>query len=92
MTSDRPYRRGTTFANAILEIERCAGTQFDPDVVRAFVDIGQTALMKIKQDMLAEKQRTATQIDTDARIAEQHLASVLDDEPSNPADPSKLAN
>jgi putative nucleotidyltransferase with HDIG domain len=63
MTSDRPYRRGTTFANAIIEIERCAGSQFDPDVVRAFVDIGEMGLMKIKQDMLAEKQRNATQDD-----------------------------
>jgi HD-GYP domain-containing protein (c-di-GMP phosphodiesterase class II) len=37
MTSDRPYRKGTTFANAIAEITRCSGTQFDPEVVRAFV-------------------------------------------------------
>jgi response regulator RpfG family c-di-GMP phosphodiesterase len=31
MTSDRPYRKGTTFANAIAEIARCSGTQFDPE-------------------------------------------------------------
>src|SRR6516164_8443590 len=29
MTSDRPYRKGTTFANAIQEIQRCTDTQFD---------------------------------------------------------------
>jgi HD-GYP domain-containing protein (c-di-GMP phosphodiesterase class II) len=55
MTSDRPYRRGTTFTNAIGEITRCADKQFDPEVVRAFLDIGEAGLMKIKQDMLSEK-------------------------------------
>src|SRR5580698_1144287 len=30
MTSDRPYRRGTTFAAATEEIVRCSGSQFDP--------------------------------------------------------------
>ena len=33
MTADRPYRRGRTQADAIVELERCAGTQFDPDMV-----------------------------------------------------------
>src|SRR3954452_14671414 len=38
MTSDRPYRRGMTVADACEELERCAGTQFDPKVVRLFVE------------------------------------------------------
>ena len=62
MTSDRPYRKGTTFANAIAEIHRCAGTQFDPEVVRAFLAIGETGLMKIKQDMVAEKLAQRSQL------------------------------
>ena len=37
ITSDRPYRKGTSFANARKEILRCAGTQFDPQVVDAFL-------------------------------------------------------
>ena len=53
MTSDRPYRMGTSFSNAIHEIQRCAGTQFDPEVVRAFVSIGEAGLIKIKEDMVA---------------------------------------
>jgi response regulator RpfG family c-di-GMP phosphodiesterase len=55
MTSDRPYRKGTTFKNAIEEINRCAGTQFDPEVVRAFNDIGEAGLVKIKADLVAKK-------------------------------------
>ncbi|MDQ3867546.1 MAG: HD domain-containing protein, partial [Actinomycetota bacterium] len=38
MTSDRPYRRRMTVEEACAELERCAGTQFDPVVVRLFVD------------------------------------------------------
>ncbi len=36
MVCDRPYRAGRTSAEAIKEVERCAGTQFDPVVVDAF--------------------------------------------------------
>jgi response regulator RpfG family c-di-GMP phosphodiesterase len=55
MTSDRPYRKGTTFANAIQEIHRCAGSQFDPEVVKAFLAIGEEGLLKIKNEMLERK-------------------------------------
>jgi diguanylate cyclase (GGDEF)-like protein len=37
MTSDRPYRRGMPLEDAVAELERCAGTQFDPRVVEALV-------------------------------------------------------
>ena len=37
MVSDRPYRRGRSAAAAVDELRRCAGTQFDPAVVDAFV-------------------------------------------------------
>jgi HD-GYP domain-containing protein (c-di-GMP phosphodiesterase class II) len=32
---DRPYRRALSTADALLELRRCSGTQFDPVVVRA---------------------------------------------------------
>ena len=38
MTSgDRPYREPRPYADAVAEILACAGSQFDPEVVRAFV-------------------------------------------------------
>ena len=33
MTSDRPYRAAQPFAEALEEIRRCSGNQFDPQVV-----------------------------------------------------------
>ena len=38
MTSDRPYRKGLPDETAINELQKFAGAQFDPDVVRAFID------------------------------------------------------
>lgn len=39
MTSDRPYRGGRSVLEARAEIVRCRGTQFDPDVVDAFLRV-----------------------------------------------------
>ncbi|MGI8846207.1 MAG: HD domain-containing phosphohydrolase, partial [Thermoleophilaceae bacterium] len=38
MTSTRPYRQPLATEEALTEIERCAGTHFDPRVVALFVD------------------------------------------------------
>ncbi|HET7106760.1 MAG TPA: diguanylate cyclase [Candidatus Acidoferrum sp.] len=37
ITSDRSYKKGRTAEQALSELERCAGTQFDPQLVAAFV-------------------------------------------------------
>lgn len=39
MTSDRPYRKALTQSDAIAELKRCAGTQFDADLVQAFIEV-----------------------------------------------------
>ncbi|HVL89248.1 MAG TPA: HD domain-containing phosphohydrolase [Actinomycetota bacterium] len=39
MTSDRPYRKALTLEHALDEVRAGAGTQFDPDCVRAFLDM-----------------------------------------------------
>jgi diguanylate cyclase (GGDEF)-like protein/putative nucleotidyltransferase with HDIG domain len=35
MTSDRPYRQARPVSVALAELRRCAGTQFDPEIVAA---------------------------------------------------------
>lgn len=39
MVSDRPYRKGLSKRAAIDELKRCAGTQFDADMVKVFISI-----------------------------------------------------
>jgi diguanylate cyclase (GGDEF)-like protein len=36
MTTNRPYRAAVSVEAALAELDRCAGTQFDPDVVMRF--------------------------------------------------------
>jgi putative nucleotidyltransferase with HDIG domain len=42
MTSDRPYRKALRTIDALNEIMKYSGTQFDPRVVEAFLDIYET--------------------------------------------------
>ena len=37
MTNDRPYCKARSHSEALKEIERCAGTQFDPKIVEEFL-------------------------------------------------------
>ena len=37
MVNDRPYKKKKTQEQAIAELERCSGTQFDPDLVQEFI-------------------------------------------------------
>ena len=37
LTTTRPYRKGRSHEEAIVEIARCSGTQFDSSVVDAFI-------------------------------------------------------
>jgi len=39
MISDRPYRPGRSYSEALAEIEQFSGTQFDPMVVEAFRNV-----------------------------------------------------
>jgi diguanylate cyclase (GGDEF)-like protein len=39
MTSNRPYNKRKTYEEGIEELERCRGTQFDPEIAKAFIEI-----------------------------------------------------
>lgn len=49
ITSDRPYRKGRGYEEAKEEIVRHKGTQFDPQVVEAFLRIPKEEWMRIQQ-------------------------------------------
>jgi putative nucleotidyltransferase with HDIG domain len=52
ITSDRPYRKGRSFKEARVEIERHSGTQFDPELVDVFLSIPQERWQRAKLDTL----------------------------------------
>ncbi|MDW8802211.1 diguanylate cyclase [Clostridium sp. A1-XYC3] len=39
MTSNRPYGHRKNYEEALLEIRRCSGTQFDPDIAEKFIEV-----------------------------------------------------
>jgi HD-GYP domain-containing protein (c-di-GMP phosphodiesterase class II) len=48
MTSDRPYRKALTYEEARREIAEFSGTQFDPDVVKCFLQVPASVWTEIR--------------------------------------------
>lgn len=44
MTNARPYHKGITKKEAIYEIKKCSGAQFDPKIVESFIKISEVLL------------------------------------------------
>jgi len=59
MTSDRPYRKALSFAQAREEIERCAGSQFDPELVRVFLELPEEELRAIREVTMSHREARA---------------------------------
>ncbi|MFQ5507666.1 MAG: HD-GYP domain-containing protein, partial [Planctomycetota bacterium] len=62
MTSVRPYRKPLSDVEAVGEIVRCSGTQFDPEVVEAFLEtlveegrIGAEVLLRFRSVLKREE-------------------------------------
>jgi HD-GYP domain-containing protein (c-di-GMP phosphodiesterase class II) len=53
MTSDRPYRAALPAERAVEEVDRCAGTQFDPDVALAFLEAWESGALGATTALLA---------------------------------------
>jgi len=53
ITSDRPYRKGKSFEEALREMETCRGSQFDPFLLDVFLSIPVEKWRDIKVETLA---------------------------------------
>jgi putative nucleotidyltransferase with HDIG domain len=51
ITSDRPYRAAQTIQVAREEVERFSGRQFDPEVVRVFMDMPDTIWEDLRKEI-----------------------------------------
>ena len=60
MVSDRVYRQGRPYKDALEELERCAGTQFDPLIVEAFKVIPKEDWEILRERSLMEKQEISS--------------------------------
>jgi putative nucleotidyltransferase with HDIG domain len=54
ITSDRPYRAAQTVQAAKIEIEKWAGRQFDPDVVKAFLSMPNNIWEDLRREIDAQ--------------------------------------
>ncbi len=62
ITSDRSYRSASCVRDALDEIERCSGTQFDPQVVQALLRVNAETLSRISGQPVVERRRRASEI------------------------------
>jgi putative nucleotidyltransferase with HDIG domain len=51
MTSDRPYRAAQSYDAARKEILRCSGTQFDPQIVKVFLEMPDNIWEDLRKDI-----------------------------------------
>lgn len=58
MTTDRTYRKALSIEETILELRRCAGTQFDPILVESFIEV----VSEKMESILKEIQQTAPKV------------------------------
>lgn len=60
MISDRVYRRGRPYDEALAELEKCAGTQFDPLVIDAFRAIPREDWEILRRRSLMDKKESTS--------------------------------
>lgn len=60
ITSERTYKKARTREDAFAELERCASNQFDPSIVRAFVEIMRRAPRHVSERQAEEATHTSS--------------------------------
>src|SRR5579864_4557355 len=60
ITSDRPYRKASSFDAAREEILRCSGSQFDPSVVEIFLKIPNELWHELRSEITGQNKRFST--------------------------------
>jgi cyclic di-GMP phosphodiesterase len=59
ITSDRPYRQKQSDQAARIEINRCSGTQFDPEIVKVFLEISDKVWQDLRREIDGQTNRAA---------------------------------
>jgi putative nucleotidyltransferase with HDIG domain len=60
ITSDRPYRKASSFDAAREEILRCSGSQFDPAVVEVFLKVPNELWHELRSEITGQNKRFST--------------------------------
>ena len=60
MVSDRPYRAGMSLDEAIAEVQRSSGTQFDPMAVEAMLTLDEQHLIELLRLDAPDRRHSAT--------------------------------
>lgn len=63
MTSDRPYRKGMSHEEACYQIRKYAGTQFDPVVAAAFLNLDSVHLAEMSNQATGDLARLAVAVE-----------------------------
>jgi diguanylate cyclase (GGDEF)-like protein/putative nucleotidyltransferase with HDIG domain len=85
MASDRPYSRAMSLEEIIAELRRCAGTQFDPQIVEKFVRVTE----RRGKQFVVNSARTVAR----PQAGQQHGDTTATPEPPKPAaKPQLFAN
>ena len=69
MVSDRVYRKGRSKEEAFAELRRCAGRQFDPELVERFIEVA-TARERTLAEQLALLEPGISRVQNLLRVAE----------------------